>query len=66
MLILKIIYGMAQQLGLVQHHSDCRQAAGSREKKDIVDTSTHPFCTNRHVGTKRLGFISFLCCHVAK
>jgi hypothetical protein len=33
MLILKIIYGMARQLGLIQHHLDCRQTVGSREKK---------------------------------
>ena len=34
MLILKLIYRMAQQLRLVQYHLDCRQTVG-REKKGI-------------------------------
>ncbi len=53
------LLGCGRKKGEKKNKSNARKRSGDREtgkKRDIVDTSTHPFCANRQVGTKGAGF----------
>ena len=53
------LLGCGRKKGEKKNKSNARKRSGDREtgkKRDIVDTSTHPFCANGQVGTKGAGF----------